>query len=311
MIRVFVLALWLGLYASASSIGGASPPLLPDPATGNLDGKTAVAVAPTKIVNDKPQTISPLGFDAHLTGYDDPSVDLVFPCGVWFQPPPARYRVWIEGDWQISPFSLVIVHSGRAFRGRGLTSAVPVGEAGRVALPPNVQASHLTLRLLHAGSYLDGTFLRWELSRRRATSEVRDGLLMPVGLTIGALWDERTQRYTALSRPFEVKARKTVTLAFERATGVSHVVAQVQRHALDDDPDVKVLLRRQNREVPPDLKVTMADRAYAVWYGLAPGPAELRAESTVAILDPQKLKLEAGKIERVLATLKARPALGF
>lgn len=298
----------VGLCASARGGFAAPAGVLLDPATGNINGKVAVAVAPAKLENGKLEALSPWGFQAHLTGHDDPTIDLAFPCGVWFQPPNGRYRTWIEGEWQISPFSLVMNYAGQPFRGDGKITGIPVGEAGRVVLPAAVvEGPRLSLRLLHAGSYLEGKFLRWELSRRKPTDEVGKGLLMPVGPAIAALWDERAQRYTALSRPFEVELRKNVTVSFEPVAGVSHVVAQLQRQSLArtaEDTSMEVRLVRGQEEVPPDLQVAMADRVYAVWYGLAPGPAEVRARSGQSSLDPQKLTLSAGRIERLMGILK-------
>lgn len=291
--------------------GSSPPPVgLPDPATGQINGKVAVAIAPTG-PGKGGMLLPPLGFVAHLTGYDDPSVDLVFPCGLWFQPPRGRYRVWVEGEWQISPFTYVMTYSPIPFRGRGQTAAAAVAEAGRVALAADVgEGPGLVLRLLHAGSYLEDGYPRWELSRRKAIHDVGEGLLMPVGPTLGALWDERKQAYVALSRPFEVEARKSVTVPLERPSGVAFLVAQLQRPALATDAadaNMEVLLYRQGQQVPPDLKVPLADRTYAVWYGLAPGPAELRASTKDAFLEPRKLNLSPGKIERVSEKLALRP----
>jgi hypothetical protein len=58
----------------------------------------------------------------------------------------------------------------------------------------------------------------------------------------------------------------------------------------------------------PDLEVRLADRAYAVWYGLAAGPAELRAETRDAFLEPQQISLTQGKIERVFVKMTPRSA---
>ncbi|MGH2628593.1 MAG: hypothetical protein ACRDHY_18305, partial [Anaerolineales bacterium] len=245
------------------------------------------------------------------TRHDDPNVELVYPCGAWFQPPPGRYRVWIQGDWQMSPYSLVLGYSGTPFRGRGVTTAIPVIEAGRVALPSRLAvAPHLTLRLLHAGSYLEGEFPRWEISRRRPSHQVRKGLLMPAGPTISGLWDERAQRYVALSRLFEVRARQTVEAPLERPSGVAHVVVQVQRHALAKtvaDSAVELLLQRRGRYIRPDVTVTMADMVYGLWYGQAPGPVELRGQSSQSFLEPKKLELFPGRIERLAERLRPLP----
>ena len=294
-----------------SASGGSGPVALPDPAQGEIDGRVAVTILPAKSNNGKLEALSPLGYVAHLTGYDDPNLELAYPCGIWFQPPSGRYRAWVEGEWQISGYSTVVSYSGQVFRGRGLASAVPVVDAGLVALPPGVaETPALVLRLLHAGSYLEGKFPRWELSRRLPVRQVGRGLLMPAGPTIGALWDDRSQRYVALSRPFEVKARQTVTVPFERLEGVVHLVAQIQRNTLAgtaQDLNTAVTLTSQGKALSPDHMVEVADRTYAVWYDLTPGSAEIQASWKEERLEVQNLDLQAGQVERFMGKMKPRP----
>ncbi|MES1241002.1 MAG: hypothetical protein ABUT39_05225 [Acidobacteriota bacterium] len=177
---------------------------------------------------------------------------------------------------------------------------------GAVADRPN-----LFLRLLHAGSHMEEGNTRWELTRRVKVREAGAGLLMPVGPAIGALWDEEAQQYTAISRPFEVRTRQTVEIPLEYPKGIAHLVVQLQRPHLVvglDDAEVKMELIRESRRMEPDLKVRLADRAYAVWYGLAAGPAELQAEARDALLKPQQLNLTEGKVERFFARMVSRPA---
>lgn len=303
------LVLVTGSFATAWS-NGSVPAGIPDPATGKIDGKMAITVAPQAL--GKHGVLPPWGFVAHLTGHDDPDMDLVFPCGIWSLPPRGRYRVWVEGDWQISPFTRIVRYSPQPFRGRGMLTSAAVGEAGRVALPPGIgKHPNLVLRLLHAGSYLEEGFPRWELSRRKQIRDVGEGLLMPVGLTIGALWDQESQSYAALSRPFVVKARQTVRVPLERPSEATHLVAQIQRPSLAHDAadaKMKIVLLRKGKELLPDLQVSLADRAYAVWYGLAPGPGELRAETRDGFLQPQKLNFLAGRIERLFEEMIPRAA---
>jgi hypothetical protein len=272
-----------------------------------------MAVSPARLGKGKLETIAPWGFEAHLTRLDDPDVDLVHPCGAWFQPPPGRYRARVEGNWQISPYSVVLGFAGRPFRNRGLVATIPVADGGRVTLPKRAPVGpQLVLRLLHAGSYLEGEFPRWEVSRRAPSREVGEGLLMPVGPTIAALWDNESQSYTELSRPFEVKGHQTVEAPLERPEGVAHFVAQLQRQAsATADYGDEVSLQRAGKRIPPHLKVSAADRVYAVWYDLAPGMAELRAESERAFLEPTPVELHSGKIERLIVEMRPRPTLDF
>jgi hypothetical protein len=187
-------------------------------------------------------------------------------------------------------------------------------DAGRVTLPAgfNQERTRLTLRLLHAGSYLEEGFPRWELSRRKAVHEVGEGVLMPVGLTLVALWDERGERYVALSRPFEVRRRETVPAPLEvPSANTSQLVAQIQRVALArdaDDAKIRIMLGRGVRARAPDVQVSAADRSYAIWYDLPPGRAELRAETRDEVLQPLTVSLASGKIERIFGEMMRPPA---
>lgn len=279
-----------------------------DPATGSIGGRVAVAVLPAQYDQDNIEPLYPWGFHAYLTPEEDPDRELVYPCGSWFQPPHGRYRLRVEGEWSISPYSLTLIYSGRPFRGRGISAAMPVVAAGRVVLPQREEpASHLVLRLLHAGSYLERGFPRWELTRRKAVREIGDGLLMPVGSTLGALWDTQSQRYVALSRPFEVQARKTVEVPLHRPVGQAHLVVELQRDTVARtaaENEVDLVLRRGGEELAPAVEVATANRIYAVWYGLNHGVFVLQARSQDSYLDPKRFELRPGSIERLTVKLK-------
>jgi len=286
-----------------------------DPSTGEIDGKIAVAVYPVTYVDSRvDQFLDPQGFEAHLTPEDDPEVELVFPCGSWFQPPARkRYRVWIEGNGQMSPYSSKLIYGGGLFQGRGLPAALPVVAAGRVVVPAGIgESSHLELRLIRAVDHLEGHLARWELSRRRRTDEIGEGILMPHGPAIGGLWDRRRQTYVALSRPFEVKAGASVEAPLELPIDVAHLVVQVKRRvgaSTIDGYDVQMRLARAGTETAPDVKVSTATTVYAFWYDLDPGPAVLAADSPDDFLDRQSLDLLPGEIERITGSLRARPGL--
>jgi hypothetical protein len=180
----------------------------------------------------------------------------------------------------MTPFSGLIVWGAPVAKG-GMVTVRPVEAAGRVRLPPDTElAPHLDLHLLHAGSYLEAGFPRWEISPRKAAAEVGEGMLMPAGRTVGALWDRKSRKYVALSRPFEVRGRQTVEIPLERPKGVAHLVVEVERHFIADraaDLDVGLVVKQEGGERAPDLAVFTTDRVHAYWYGLAPGsfnPAE-------------------------------------
>ncbi len=197
----FLLVLWATLGTSPLADASERSEFLPDRTTGEINGRLAVTIVPVKYGNEI-EFLNPAGLEAHLSPGDNPNVELVFPCGSWYQPPRGGYRYWIQGGWRMSAYSMMMYYAGEPFQGRGMVLHVPIGEAGRVILPPSEEvAPNLFLRLLHAGSYLEGEFPRLQILRRKPTQELGEGILMPAGPTIGALWDERSQSYVAVSRP--------------------------------------------------------------------------------------------------------------
>jgi hypothetical protein len=132
---------------------------------------------------------------------------------------------------------------------------------------------------------------------------------MPEGPAIGALWDERARRYTAISRVFEVKPRRTVEVPFEQASRGAHLVVQLGRHALArtlDEAGAEVVLARKTGTLAPDVTVSTANLLYLVWYDLAPGPAELRGSSRHSVLEPLRVRLGEAGIERLQGAFKPR-----
>lgn len=314
LFRALGLLLFLGL--SLGSLGASEPP---DAMTDSLkkympeesDGENSMVVLPTHYGDQTTpsQILNPAGLEAHFTPYDDPDVELAYPAGAWIQPPPGRYRHWLQGDWQMTPFAGLLIFSGHS--GGSMKVFSPLGDAGRVTLRENDRNPDRELHLLHAGSYHEAGFLRWEISPRRAVEEIGDGVLLPVGRAIGALWDQSEKRYVALSRPFEVYRRKTVEIPLERPSGAVHLVAELLRHPMPEsaeDLTAELVVKRDGRELPPDLKVLTADKIFAAWYGLRPGEAELRARSRQTFFD-QKLDLVPGNVEWVKGQLEPRPAL--
>lgn len=308
---VLSLVLWSNFSGQASS----EPPgkYMPE-GPGVINGRAAMVVLLGQYDSLSRSTdfFDPVGLEVHLTPTDDPDEELAYPAGSWFQPPPGRYRIWLQGDWRMTPFSGLVIWGAPVAKG-GLSTVYPVGPAGRVKLPPETHVTpHLDLHLLHAGSYLEAGFPRWEISPRKPTAEVGAGMLLPVGRAVGALWDRKSRKYVALSRPFEVRDRETVEIPLEKPKGVAHLVVQAERPRVADtaaDLEVGLVVKQETGERAPDLAVFTTDRAYAFWYGLTPGPAELRGESQQVFLERQQLNLQPGTIERVTAELKPRPAL--
>ncbi len=249
--------------------------------------------------------------EVHLIRRDDPGVELVYPCCA-VEAPAGAYFWWLEEGWRMTPYSALVFTSDTQPLPFPTT---PLGDAGRVTLSPQeVVEPGIELRLLYAGRYFAGPFQRWEISRWKAVDDLGKGLLLPVGPAIGGLWDPQRQKYVALSRPFQVRGRTTTAVPLDRPQGVAHLIVQAHRRHVepgeqDETRPEKMVLRRQGREMQPDLVVSTADRIYAVWYELAPGPAEVRGSSKEGFFEPHKVDLLAGQIEYVKGELKPRPDL--
>lgn len=296
----------IGLAASAAADPSINlKPGSLDPTLGQIDGRAAMAVVPrpehlgnaTKLI----AKLSPMG---------DSGLELAFPVGSWFIPPLERkYRVWLEGEWEISPFTQLIVWNGGRFMNRGAVVQPPLGPAGRVVVPRELEArGNLTLRLLSLGDYLDHGFLRWELMRQeRIPSLPKEGILMPAGPAMAALWDLDHERYEALSRPFKVMAGDTVAVPFEGPpAGRAALVALLENHGLSRAEDrLEVLLDQGKGERAPEVLSRTAQTVYAVWYDLDPDRATLRVRrGTGPAQEPFVLSLQANRISRVSLDLR-------
>lgn len=305
--RVFGLLLVLGL----GPLAAAEPP---DAATESMkkylpeERDNALILLPGRYAGGRlAEILNPAGLEARFSLQDDPGVELAYPAGSWAEPPPGWYRYWLQGDWRMTPYAGLLSFSGQG----SMKAVLPLVEAGRVTLREDDASPGLELRLLHAGSYREGPFLRWEISPRRAVDEIGDGVLLPVGKAVGALWDPGEKKYVALSRPFEVRGRRTVEVPLSRPAGGTHLVAEIRRDPTPspdpEDLEAELAVRRDRGDLPPDLTVQTADKIYAAWYGLAPGPAELRVKSRQTFFD-RKMDLAPG-IEWVEGQLEPRPAL--
>ncbi len=308
---------WAGMVFLGALPALPQAPIL-DPATGELDGKTALAIYPVRFDGTRAQEVlDPPGCEVRLVPAprEDGDDERAHPCGTWFLEEPGRYLYWIEtSDWQISPYSKKVLYSARPFDGRGMPGAARLGPAGRLVLPANVRRDlRFQLRLLHAGPHQVSGILGREMARRSAADRVGEGVLMPAGPTLGALWDKRSDRYVMLSRPFETKHGETREVPLqEPPVDRAHLVVQIVRHRatpLASEAGVDVFVVRDGEKLEPDLEIVLADNLYAVWYDLPPGSAALDAGTEEDALEPIELDLRPGVIERALGWLTPRPAL--
>lgn len=287
-------------------------PLGLDPTRGEIDGKIAVAFVAQE--PDGSMAQSPGQYKVHLALDADPGVERVYPAVTWFQPPPGKYRVWMEGPGRMSPDSLILSYSGKPFKGLGLLGGLRLAPAGTVALADDTRATGTSaLRLLHLDSHMRGAHPQREISRRVSGPALKNGVLMPAGPILAALFDSKTQEYTGLTRPVVVAAGgRTPVRPVPPEKGVTHLVALLERPGVldsfaQDDARPVLTLAAGRRE--PDVLVTTAERIYAVWYGLSDRRAKLELTSAFVTLPPQDLVLRPGRIERLQARLNRRPGL--
>ncbi len=124
----FTLCLWSQL----GSVAWSEPPsrYMPE-GSGVINGQASVVVLPRRhdSLSDASDYLDPAGLEVHLARADDPDVELAYPAGSWFQPPPGRYRVWLQGGWRMTPFAGLMSYSGQATKGY-MAVGMSVGEAG-------------------------------------------------------------------------------------------------------------------------------------------------------------------------------------
>lgn len=261
------------------------------------------------------EILDPEGYRIHLTKADDPEEDRVVPAGEPFHPSVGRWRLWLEGDWSISPSSELVEVASRRTAERLDRHWTQVVSGGRVTLPPGAATEpSLDLWLLHGGP-VPGRERHevYELSRRQRVGDVEEGVLMPAGMVLGGLWDRREKRYVALSPPFAVPPGDTVPAPLGRpaAEGSWLLAFATLPHPIPRDTlvDLAPVVTQNGQRHPPDTTITTAGGTYGAWYGLAPGPAVLGDGSSQVYLPATALELPAGGITRVDADLRQRPLL--
>lgn len=280
------------------------------------DAASGFAAFPARYSGASPvEVLNPSGFQVHLTNADQPDADLVFPAGRLFDPPSGRHRIWIEGDWSITPFGrLVVFGTKRRPPGSTTVQTLPIVPAGRVSMAgATAIEADLQLRLLFAGVDPVAGLLRHELSRRVLVAKVGDGVLMPEGPVLAALWDQSENRYVSLSRPFTVRAERTISAPLRSpAPTRCDLVAYVDRPKATAPLAIRGLgleLTRGGKIHRPDVTVETAWGIYGFWYGLTPGTAVIGGGNQRLYLEPETLELVGGEIARFLGTASKRPFL--
>ena len=276
------------------------------------DDASGFAAFPARFSTEqKPvEILDPAGFRLHMTKTSDPGDELVYPAGELIDPPLGRFRIWLQGEWTMTPFSQLVGFGTKREPGLKSLQAIPIVPAGRVTVDPEQAfASHLQLRLLYLEEDPSG-LLRHELTRRRTLAEVGDGLLMPQGRVLAAIWDSGEERYVALSRPFAVRTEETVPAPLERPKpGSAHLVVYVDRPAAAVTSSLRRLsltVRQRDETRPPDLQVTTPWGSYNIWYDLPPGGAVLAGGNEKLVLAAERLTLADGQVGQFKGTLAKR-----
>lgn len=321
--RFLLLTLVLQTVGGLQSALGESPgsPWPLDPATGEFDGRSALAVYPVQLLRDGPsmEAIALEDCRVHLTslpatGPPPVGSDLQLPCTEWILPPSnRRYLAWVEGEWSITPFSGRFAYSGNAPGGWGMQVPLPVTEAGKVTVDSSTpNDGDLSLRLFRAEPQYALKAARDAWSRSDAVGEIGSGVLAPAGRAVAGLWKEKKARYVALSRPFQVNAHKTTAAPLTTPGEAADVMVRLRRVEWVENQDffdVDLSLIRDEVAILPDLVVPAAYTLLAVWYEVEPGNVELRAESETQGLSTRHLDLASGEIRVMEDQMQLRPLL--
>jgi len=302
----------LAIIAVSSAVLAQDGFVPPDPATGSIDGRTAVGFWVLDRFGPDAVFLDPDRFEAHLIPAAAPSTELIEPCGRWLTIPPGRYRAFIQGEGRISPVSVLFTYSASPFGGRGMVIPVPTVEAGRVMVSQDLSLPETAaLRLMHLDSHhLGQGALQRELSRNAEVGSARrTGVPMPAGPVLVAAIDNATGEYLALARPVEVPKAGTVVADLQPPReGKGALVTIVWRSRLggrldEDDLELTWIGARGSPQAP-DVTIRGGSFVYGFWYSLE-GSGSLRLDSQEgSVTEP--IEIRPGSILR--QELHAPPA---
>lgn len=282
----------------------------PDATQAEIDGRVAVGLW----ASDGGKLLDAGLFTVRLVDDNLLEKELAYPAGHWFQPPVGRYRMWIEGDGQVSPSFSLLQFAGAPFRGRGLAGVTEVVPAGEVILHPDLALTDdLSVRVLQIvgpsrGEERDRGFMR-SIPRERAERPV----VMPVGRAVGLLYDQRKGKYLAASRPFDVTPKQRARVLPEVRASTTDVFVILHRsepirRAADDD--LSLGLAEEGRgQRPPDLMVPTWEWVYALWYAVEGKTAHLESASDSVFLEATDIGLDPGGVATFRGELRPCPFL--
>lgn len=292
----------------AANILAAGDVVLPDPRTGNVDGRVGVLYWPSTMPAEPGQPAQPVpiadGCEAHLVPETDQEQELRYPCGKWFAPPPGRYVVWIESPDRISPRQNLLVYAGTRFRDGGLPALAPLMAAGRIGTPAN--------RAVPPGESIRvfSTQMRtWYTKSAIFDRRLRSPLVqMPAGVpAVLGRFDRKTNDAIALARPVTIKTGET-QLVWPTEPAASDVLVILRKPAAlqlrKETPTARLTLNARE----PDVLVNGGHRIIAVWYGVDATRATIAFESDAAHWEPREIRLTPGKVVTIRDEVKPLPA---
>lgn len=273
-------------------------------------GERGAAYFPVVVAGGNPsEVLDPRGFEVRFRSPDDADAEVVHPAGRLIIPPRGWRRVWLEGEWSISPHA--ILTSLGVGRGKGWVP-MPIVPAGRITVAGELRTAGqgADLWALQAGGPQFGEPPR-PMVQRRSLSRLGDGLLMPAGPTVAAL--RSRGRVAALTRPFVVVAGTAGPAPLEVPEPSSAwMIAYAelsQGPPTDSLSGLEVAVVGSGEPIPPDLEIDADRGVYSLWYGLEPGEAVLQGGSDVLYMEPRSLDLVGGEIAAFEGTLLERPIL--
>ena len=287
-------------------LGASSEIRVPDPRTGNVNGKVGVLYWPARYRSwDDTELLPAAGCEVHLVPSRNRDEEEIYPCGQWFTPTKSdQYRDWMEGNGLISPHPSVLNYVDKPFEGGGLGVIAPVVPAGTLSVAADVQIpAEAGIRLLGLSAEFLGS---WQPAFERRVRPSARGALMPAGRAIAGIFDRKSGDAIALSRPVDVVANRTATV---RPAPGSDVLVVLRRPPVKEREQLKLTLRIGDGERSPDVFVHAIDAAYAVWYEVEGTSAELRVESDRVFLPPATLALRPKQVTTFREALKKKPRL--
>ena len=293
---LFLLLSWIDVRSAVS----AGPELMPDASTGNINGHQAVLVWPTtgsgldQLVPD----VSDCVVHVDQSASED---DLEFPCGKWFLPPVGRSRTWVETHGWIADVPTVTFYDGGIFHGAGMRLVTPVVPAG-------------TVKLHYTGAMKPGSTVRfisfpkegYYFDRDVSLADAEKGAHLPAGrVAIAGVFDQ-DNRAVAVSRPFSVKASGVTDARIESSSTDAGLYAVLTRPYDRSGPSktpVSLVLDLPSGPKSPDFIYGSPSRILAVWYGLPPSKATLRAVASSVVVDSIPLTLAKGQVSTTRQSL--------